>query len=223
MDLTPALVMAMWTAGIAGAGSLVAYWAIVGPGFTWLVGGTVAGFGLFAVLVEAGVVGWVGVVAGAASIVLARRPRFAAGALGVAALSFLVVAFDASPWLLATTGALMIGGITSEMLLGHWYLVDPKLPRWALTVLVAGGAAGLVADTVLIGIQVIRNGVQSDVVFAWAYIPLVAMTALLLVGVWFSLKEPRYTGVMAATGLSYLAVLTGLGVLVVGRIIGFEV
>jgi hypothetical protein len=36
-----------------------------------------------------------------------------------------------------------------------------------------------------------------------------------------ALDEPRYSGVMAATGLSYLAVLTSLGVLFVGRTIAF--
>lgn len=223
IDLTPALVMSMWTAGIAAGGAVVAYWSIVGPGYTWLAAGTVVVFGIFAVIVEAGVAGWIGILAAAVGLVLARRSRYAALALAVAAVSFLVVGFGASPWLLVLTGALLVGGITSEMLLGHWYLVDPKLPRWALNALVAAGAVGLLADAGLIAIRVVRDGVQADVVFAWAYLALALMTALLLVGVWFSLKEPRYTGVMAATGLSYLAVLTGLGVLVVGRMVGFEV
>lgn len=223
IDLTPALVMSMWTAGIAAGGAVVAYWSIVGPGYTWLAAGTVVVFGIFAVIVEAGVAGWIGILAAAVGLVLARRSRYAALALAVAAVSFLVVGFGASPWLLVLTGALLVGGITSEMLLGHWYLVDPKLPRWALNALVATGAVGLLADAGLIAIRVVRDGVQADVVFAWAYLALALMTALLLVGVWFSLKEPRYTGVMAATGLSYLAVLTGLGVLVVGRMVGFEV
>jgi hypothetical protein len=39
----------------------------------------------------------------------------------------------------------------------------------------------------------------------------------LMVGVWFSLRVPSYTGVMAATGLSYLATLTALGAVVIGR------
>jgi hypothetical protein len=45
------------------------------------------------------------------------------------------------------------------------------------------------------------------------------MTGLLVTGVWFSLKEPSYSGVMAATGLSYLGVLTAFGVVVAGRLL----
>ena len=40
-----------------------------------------------------------------------------------------------------------------------------------------------------------------------------------IAGVIFSLKEPGYAGVMAATGLSYLAVLTAFGVAVLGRML----
>ena len=47
----------------------------------------------------------------------------------------------------------------------------------------------------------------------------VVMTGLLVAAVWFSLKEPAYSGVMAATGLSYLGVLTAFGVVVVGRLL----
>ena len=46
---------------------------------------------------------------------------------------------------------------------------------------------------------------------------LAAMSVLLMIGVWYSLKEPSYPGVMAATGLSYLAVLTSLGATALGR------
>ena len=52
-----------------------------------------------------------------------------------------------------------------------------------------------------------------------ALVALSVMTGLLVVAVWFSLKEPSYSGVMAATGLSYLGVLTTFGVVVVGRLL----
>ena len=222
IDLSPAFVMAVWTAGIATGAATVAYWRIVGPGYVWLAAGTVAGFGIFAAIVDAGPLSWIGVFAAILAIATARRAMWAAGALGGAAVAFLAVGFDASPWFSVVSGSVLIGGITSEMLLGHWYLVDPKLPRWALFALVGAGGMGLVADSAVIGFRIATDGLQADSAFGWAYVALVLMTALLLVGVWFSLKEPRYTGVMAATGLSYLAVLTGLGVLVIGRIVGFE-
>ena len=50
-------------------------------------------------------------------------------------------------------------------------------------------------------------------------IALTVMTALLIAAVWFSLREPGYSGVMAATGLSYLGLLTTFGVIVVGRLL----
>jgi hypothetical protein len=37
--------------------------------------------------------------------------------------------------------------------------------------------------------------------------------------VWSSLGEAGYSGVMAATGLSYLAVLTAAGAAVIGRLL----
>jgi hypothetical protein len=119
------------------------------------------------------------------------------------------------------TGSLFVGGITSEMLLGHWYLVDPRLPRWALYRLTAAGAVGLFVETLIVVVRLVSDGLQADGVFVWAYVALAAMTGLLVAGVWLSLREPRYTGVMAATGLGYLAVLTSLGVLVIGRMVAY--
>ena len=60
---------------------------------------------------------------------------------------------------------------------------------------------------------------SADGVMIGALIALAFMTALLIAAVWFSLREPTYSGVMAATGLSYLGVLTAFGVVVVGRLL----
>lgn len=221
MDLTPSLVLSMWTAGLAGAGAAVAWWRIVGPGYTWLVAGTIAAFGAFAMAAGGGLGAAVGIIGAIAAGLLARRPPMAAAAFAVSSLGFAAAATTDSRVALVVTGALFVGGITSEMLLGHWYLVDPRLPRWALYRLAAAAAIGLVADTAIIVIRVVSNGLAADAIFAWAYGALVGMTGLLIAGVWFSLKEPQYSGVMAATGLSYLAVLTSLGVVVVGRLIAY--
>ncbi len=221
MDLTPALVLSMWSAGLAAGAGAVVWWRVVGPGYTWLSSGVVVMFGVFAVAAGGGAAAMVGVAAAVAGGVLARRPTWAAAGFAVAALGFLVASGTDSPLGVAVTGALFMGGVTSEMLLGHWYLVDPRLPRWALFRLVYAGGVGLVADVALIAVEVAADGLAADAVFAWAYAALAVMTGLLLVGVWFSLKEPRYTGVMAATGLSYLAVLTAVGVLVVGRLVAY--
>ncbi len=221
MDLGPALILAMWTAGLGAGGGAVAVWRVVGPGYGWLAAGVTAGVGIFVVVAGGGAWAVAGVVAAVVAGVSARRPPVSAAAFAVAALAFVAVAWTDSPLGVAVSGAVMAGGITSEMLLGHWYLVDPRLPRWALFRLTAAGAAGLVVDVVAVGARVASNGIHTDTIFGWAYVALAAMTALLVTGVWFSLREPRYTGVMAATGLAYLAVLTSLGVLVVGRLIGW--
>lgn len=221
MDLTPAVVLATWAAGTAAGAAVVAWWRIVGPGYMWVTGAVVAGFGVFVVAVGGGAAAVVGTLAGGAGAVVGRRPAVATAAMSLAAAAFAVAAARASPWLSVLTGGLLAGGVTSEMLLGHWYLVDPRLPRWALKALTAAAAAGVVAEALVVVFRVVGEGSAADPVFGWAYVALAVMTALLIAGVWRSLDEPRYTGVMAATGLGYLAVLTSLGVLVVGRIVAY--
>ena len=51
-----------------------------------------------------------------------------------------------------------------------------------------------------------------------AYLMLALGTIGLAVMVWFSLAEKGYEGVMAATGLSYLATLTVLGAVFLARV-----
>jgi hypothetical protein len=221
MELTPALVLATWIAGIAGGATAVAWWRIVGPGYVWMSAVVVAGFGAIVAAAGGGVAAVVGTVAAAATLLVARRREAVMILFAVATVAFLLAAWEESPLVPVLTGVLFLGGVTSEMLLGHWYLVDPKLPRWALQRLCVAAGIGLAAEVALVVGAVISGGVDSGAVFAWAYAALSVMTGLLLAAVWFSLREPRYTGVMAATGLSYLAVLTSMGVLVVGRMVAF--
>jgi len=221
MELTPVLVLAMWASGLAMGAAVVAWWQIVGPGYLWTTGALVAGVGAFVIATGGGAAAWVGTAAAAIAIAMSRSPVPATVNLASAAISFLLVAADRSPRFAALSGAVLTGGVTSEMLLGHWYLVDPRLPRWALKALTAGAGAGLVADAALVAVRVLGDGNAADPVYGWAYLALAVMTGLLIAAVWFSLDEPRYTGVMAATGLSYLAVLTSLGVVVVGRMVAY--
>lgn len=218
MEVTPALILSMWSAGLAAGGGLVARWKVVGPGYTWLVSATVVLFGVFAALAGGGAAAWVGVAAAIGAGLMARRLEIVVVLFAVSMLGFLVASVQDSPLLPVALGAVFIGGVTSEMILGHWYLVDPTLPRWALQRLTVVGGVGLVADVgYFVGAGALAF--SSDAVLAWSFVALTAMTALLVVGVWFALKEPSYTGVMAATGLSYLGTLTAVGVLVVGRLV----
>jgi hypothetical protein len=204
----------MWAGGIAAAAAFVAAWKVVGAGFLWTAGAAALLAG--AAAAGGGPWGVVAVVALVAGLVFARSHIPAAVLFGVSAAAFvghgLVNATD-NRWLVVT-GAIALGGTTAEMLLGHWFLVDPKLPRWALRRLDGAGIAGLVLD---IAFVVSLGGLAGAGVLGWAYLGLGVMSVLMMTGVWFSLKEKGYEGVMAATGLSYLSVLTALGAVAMGR------
>ena len=219
MDVSPAPILAMWCAGMAGGAAIVAWWRIVGPGFAWLSAGVVAGVGVGVATFGNDVAGVGGVVLAVLAGLLARRPFAAASLFAASALTFLGAALLDSPWVPAITGSVLLGGMTTEMMLGHWYLVDPRLPRWALQRLVVAAAAGLVADVASSVVAGALDWAPDDVVLGWAFVVMAVTTALLTVGVWFALREPNYTGVMAATGLSYLAMLTMFGVVVLGRLL----
>lgn len=204
-----------WAAGLAGVAAVVGWWKVVGRGFGWLSAGVAALFGGIGWAVGGGWPAGVGTVAALVGIALAGRPTAFAAALATAAV-FLAAASVPDGGLLGTlSGALLLGGTTGEMLLGHWFLIDPTLPRWALKRLAAAGGAGVVADSVVLGASA-GAGLGGEVV-GWAFVVLAATTFVLLVAVWFALNEPSYAGVMAATGLSYLAILTAVGAAAAGR------
>ena len=160
---------------------------------------------------------WAGVALVVAAGLLARRPRLAALAAAAGALAFLVAAaLDEWP-VLAVTGALFLGGVTTEMMLGHWYLVDPRLPRSALRTLAVIGGVGAVMDGSATSMMGAVPWPAADAVMGWAFVVLAVTTALLMIAVWLALRERGYAAVMAATGLSYLALLTAIGAAALGR------
>lgn len=219
IELTPALVLSMWVAGIAAGGAVVVYLQIVGPGYTWIVGGVVTLFAALTAVLGGGVPAWLAFAFAIAGAALARRGTVAAAAFAAAAIAVLFAAPSGWSVVSIMSGALLLGGVTSEMMLGHWFLIDPTLPRWSLRALAGVGALGIVVDLGYVGVVTGLDFSDLDGIFVVGYVLLVAMTVLLSLGVWFSLKEPRYSGVMAATGLSYLAVLTAFGVVVIGRMV----
>lgn len=209
----------MWVAGIAAAGAVVTYLEIVGAGYTWVVAGVVALFAGLTALLDGGVAAWIALAGGVLAAVTARSPKLSSAAFSLGAIAMLVAAPSGWSMLSILSGALLLGGVTSEMLLGHWFLVDPTLPRSSLRALAGVGALGILVDVAYVGIVTGLDFSALDGIFLLGYLLLVVMTILLIVGVWYSLKEPRYSGVMAATGLSYLAVLTAFGVVVIGRMV----
>ncbi len=115
-------------------------------------------------------------------------------------------------------GAVFLGAVTDAMLLGHWYLVQPGLGRgpireltrfvglvWPVEVLVFLLPTGMVS--VLTGS--IDDGYGG--IFGWMWVVAALTTIVLVVMTWFALRERAYAAVMAATGLLYLAILTGAG------------
>lgn len=186
---------------------------VVGVGFTWTAAGSAALIGLAGALAEEAVWARIGIVALVLGALFARRQMLSGSLLAIAGLAYLIEAALSAGWIPAVTATVALGGVTGEMLLGHWYLVDPRLPRWSLRVLAVGGIAGLVLDALMLWSTGALPGGGATVAF-W----LLAVTSVvLMVAVIGALRYPAYSGVMAATGLSYLAVLTSLGAVFLGR------
>ena len=217
-DLTtiadPRLILLTWAAGLAIVAGFVSLSRIVGPGFTWLSAGVAALVGLPGALTEGSWWARIGLLAGVVGMIWARNRPFAGVMFLLAGIGYLIQATLLAGWLPAVTATLALGGVTGEMLLGHWYLVDPRLPRSALRNLAVAGILGLLAEAVLqisLGTSMGGGG--------WGFWILLVSSVVLMVAVIAALRYPAYSGVMAATGLSYLALLTTLGAVFVGRAI----
>jgi len=121
-------------------------------------------------------------------------------------------------------GAVFLGLVSDAMLLGHWYLVQPGLPRrhvndivkaflwvWPLEVavmLVPTGMFSVFSGTV-------DDGWSGQLGSFWAACAIT--TGVLAVVTLKALQERAYSAVMAATGLMYLAILTAFGTDLVAR------
>jgi len=131
---------------------------------------------------------------------------------------------DAVAILRTLVGAAFLGAITDAMLLGHWYLVQPGLPRrllneivralmflWPLEVVVMllpTGMLSVITGTVDDG----WNGT-----LGWIWIACAVSTIVLVIVTQLALRERYYSAVMAATGLLYLAILTSFGMDLIAR------
>jgi hypothetical protein len=121
-------------------------------------------------------------------------------------------------------GAAFLGAVTDAMLLGHWYLVQPGLPRRLLNQLVS--ALGwtwpieVVAMLLPTGMFSVWSGTVDDGwggVLGWFWGACAVTTIVLVFVTRAALKERQYSAVMAATGLLYLAILTACGTDLVAR------
>ena len=121
-------------------------------------------------------------------------------------------------------GAVFLGAVSDAMLLGHWYLVQPGMPRKLLNqltnVLLVVWPIEVVVMLLPTGMLSVLNGTIDDGwngVLGWFWLACASLTGVLA---WFTraaLRERSYSAVMAATGLSYLAILMGFGTDLVAR------
>lgn len=208
----PEFVLLAWGAGLALTVAFVSLVQIVGPGYTWLTAGVALVIALPAGL-GGGWWGRVGLALVVLGLIWARNGPFSGALIGAGGLALLVEASLLGGWIPSLSAAIALGGVTGEMTLGHWYLVDPQMPRWALKSLAAAAIFGIVLDSLVLSVGVGLPGGGGTL----AYWMLVVTSIALMAGVLGSLRYPAYSGVMAATGLSYLAVLTTLGAVFLGR------
>ena len=209
----PVFILLAWGAGLAFAAGFVSLVRVVGPGFTWLTAGSAGFIALAGTLGSGAIWAQVGAVALLVGLIWARNRPFAGVAFIVAGLGYLIEAAGIGGLIPSASAALALGGVTGEMMLGHWYLVDPRLPRWTLRTLAIAGIGGLVAE----GVVLVALGSMPSGGGAVAFWVLLATSIVLMAAVLGALRQPAYSGVMAATGLSYLAVLTTLGAAFLGR------
>lgn len=156
-------------------------------------------------------------------------PIIDAIAAGIGFLTILIAApiSGGTYWVAALRliiGAAMLGAVSDAMLLGHWYLTQPGLPRDPLKELVRWTAVvtpfAILSWLIPTGIPAVFTGEINDGfsgLLGWVWAVSGATTMLLLGATWLALRERFYSAVMAATGLLYLAILTTFGIDLVAR------
>ena len=153
------------------------------------------------------------------------RLATAAGFVGVGVAALSVDNQSDALWLVRLiVGAVFLGAISDAMLLGHWYLVQPGMPRKLLNqltnVLLVIWPLEIVVLLIPTGMVSVLSGTIDDGwggVLGWFWLACALLTGVLA---WFTraaLRERSYSAVMAATGLSYLAILMGFGTDLIAR------
>lgn len=148
---------------------------------------------------------------------------------GVAGLMGAAVAAggnDAVAIVRLVVGAAFLGLVSDAMLLGHWYLVQPGLPRRHVNDIVR---LFLYVWPLEVAVMLIPTGMFSVLsgsvddgwggTLGWFWVACAATTGILGFTTTRALREPSYSAVMAATGLMYLAILTAFGTDLVARAI----
>jgi hypothetical protein len=148
-------------------------------------------------------------------------------AIGVVGLVAAAVDAGGNTWVaMARTlvGAAFIGALSDGMLLGHWYLTQPGLPRVLLNEMVRALAwlwplqvAVMLLPPGMIGVLTGSIDDGWGGMLGWMWLACAVTTIVLIFVTRAALRERSYSAVMAATGLLYLAILTGFGMDIVPR------
>ena len=103
----------------------------------------------------------------------------------------------------------LISGIFSLMMIGHWFLVDPTISKEGMKKIAIVTSLQSLALIPLVQFDFINSGIVP--IYKLIIIFLYATTSILAFASYKSLNEKSYTGVMAATGLSYLSLIVSIG------------
>jgi hypothetical protein len=148
------------------------------------------------------------------------------GSVGLIAAALDAGGNTATALLRTLIGAAFIGAITDAMLLGHWYLVQPGLPRKLLNEMVTAlqvlWPLEVIAMLLPVGMIAVIVGDVDDGwggLLGWMWLGCAVTTIVLIFVTKAALKERYYSAVMAATGLLYLAILTAFGMDIIARAI----
>lgn len=211
----------------------------IGAGYGWLLrgsfavlalGSAAAGFAVDFVAVREVTAIAVAVI----SLATLRRknPRWDLVAPLIGAIGLVAAALDSATGTADTVvslsrivvGTFFLGAVTDAMLLGHWYLVQPGLPRSILgelvTVLRVVTPIEIAVMLLPTGMISVLNGSIDDGwggMLGWFWLACAVTTIVLTEVTRAALRERSYSAVMAATGLLYLAILTAFGTDLVSR------
>ncbi len=162
--------------------------------------------------------------------VLSLAAGGAASLAGLAALGFLAAEFSEPAWgyplVLASmaVGALVLGAVSLGMVLGHWYLVTPRLPErplrevtfWLLVVMAV--QALLIVPGLALPHDEIAGSVDTAILEnPFFYMRVAFGLAFPLVLAWMAYDSAGARAMQSATGLLYIAMALVLAGEVVGK------
>lgn len=142
----------------------------------------------------------------------------AASVAGLAAIAFLAQVFALPTWGYAGTllafvvGGLVVGAVSMGMVLGHWYLVTPRLPEQPLREMTLFLLVAMVVQALLIipalalPRDTIANAVETPILenpFFWMRVAGGLVFPMLLT--WMAYDSSGVRAMQSATGLLYIA------------------